>query len=322
MKKFITSGLLFLVIGLVLLAITGFVSKRVVENIYSPKQFKLNQKLRTLVIGDSGLMGYDPKTIERSINYARGGESYFYNYYKLKFCTENNPQIRNIILSFQCASFSSFFEDKRRLFIRPLNRFYMILDDEGKEEVRSWSKEYIWSTLKYDYGIPVDVFGNLDKTSDINSGRKLNYPFLKKYAPIAKSSSIKLDKIEKAIHTHYYKYNKEANKQELMKRSLLMESYLYKIIAYCKEKDLRLILVNNPLHPEYKKRIPKQYTALYEKVKRRVRIRHPEVEFYDFSELELKDEEYRNGNHVNYHGGQILSKEVNDILYKKKKSKK
>ncbi len=197
MKKFITYGILFVIIGCLLFVLTGFISKNVVNTIYSPKNFHINKKLRTLVLGDSGMMGYDPKMIKRSANYAKGGESYFYNYYKLKFFTENNPHIRNIILSFQYSSASSFFEDRRRLFIRPLNRYYMILDDEGKNEVRSWSKEYFWSTMKHDYGMPVDVLSNWDKHQDVKHGRKLNYPFFNRYFPIAKTSNVKLDKIEK-----------------------------------------------------------------------------------------------------------------------------
>jgi hypothetical protein len=70
-------------------------------------------QITTLAIGDSHMAtGFDPRFFSGSFNFALHGETYVYNYFKLKHILENNPQIRIVLLPLDFHSFSSWRADK------------------------------------------------------------------------------------------------------------------------------------------------------------------------------------------------------------------
>ncbi len=78
-------------------------------------------QVTTLAVGDSHMAaGFDPRSFDGSFNFALPGETYVYNYYKLKHVLEDNPRIRTVLLPLDFHSFSSWRAD------RELRDFYWV----------------------------------------------------------------------------------------------------------------------------------------------------------------------------------------------------
>lgn len=324
--KFYLRVILFLSLGFLVMGLLSFTYKKMIINpLITPSNFEEKDKITTLILGDSHSRTlFNPRYIKNSVNHGRAGENFFYNYYKLLFFTKNNPQIKNIVLSFSYHSLSTFNENKRNLFSRPLKRYYMLLDDEGKDIVKGFNESYISNYLKYDIGLPIFLNEDLKNIKRYYQGEALHYPFLSHYISGKGNSKLTKKRVSHSIDRHYYMdFDKEVSKRsskkegKISKRSDLMVKYLKKIAHFCKKNKLKLHLVHTPIHKSYEKQVPREYKILYTRTIRQLKKKYKCINFINLSDFPLKDIHFRDGDHVNQKGATIISKEFNKLINKR-----
>ena len=89
-------------------------------------------------------------------------------------------------------------------------------------------------------------------------------------------------------------------------------SKLQKIIAFCHENNLEITLIRSPQH----KRLP---VLRNEKEYQRVRDSlFSDLEFLDFNDFDLDDEEFSDLDHLNYKGARKFSSYFNEFMQNKK----
>src|SRR5690606_13238176 len=94
MKKFLLKISIFLG-GLFLIIFIVFGANRYLSN------FRINSKDTTLIIGHShSECAYNDSLITGVANYSDSGETYFYNYIKLKKLIQQNPHVNKILIEF------------------------------------------------------------------------------------------------------------------------------------------------------------------------------------------------------------------------------
>jgi hypothetical protein len=80
-------------------------------------------------------------------------------------------------------------------------------------------------------------------------------------------------------------------------------TYLQKIIELCKNENVELVVLNTPLHPYYKNKIPKKFIDKYNEL-----IINNSLKQIDFSGLDLSDSCFiPDGDHVSERGATITS---------------
>ena len=117
-RKHLFKGLLFLFIfSLINYGLSYLFKKGRLEKsrtgIIDSQFYKAEKKIKVLAMGDSHVAtGFDPRVFKNAFNFSLYGENYIYNYYKLKYILQRNPQIRVIILPIDLHSFSSWRADR------------------------------------------------------------------------------------------------------------------------------------------------------------------------------------------------------------------
>lgn len=106
------------------------------------------------------------------------------------------------------------------------------------------------------------------------------------------------DAMENRILYQYYQGN------TLNELSNINITYLKRILAFCKEKNIELVLVNTPLHKYYLKRIPGFYKEKYQELVNNMKIRVINLN------LHLEDNSFTpDGDYFNYDGALIFTDE-------------
>src|SRR5690606_40009790 len=106
MKKFLLKISIFLG-GLFLIIFIVFGANRYLSN------FRINSKDTTLIIGHShSECAYNDSLISGVANYSDSGETYFYNYIKLRQLIKQNPQINKVLIEFTNNQIENFIDER------------------------------------------------------------------------------------------------------------------------------------------------------------------------------------------------------------------
>jgi hypothetical protein len=317
MKKFLINLGLFLLVACAMTAAISLANKYFIINaIYNPHLFRLGTK-DSLAVGASDIeFSLSPEIIKNSCNVACPAENYFYSYYKLRFILKGNPQIKTVILGFGYpgltqASGKDLYGGKAISFY---DRYFMLLDGEGRKTVSGFNRYYLVSLAKFHYGLPVEFYKQTDllwrvffNTVDITTypfwgGFQKDMDFFKK---------IPRQKVDSTIVRHYYIENK------MVEKSDVLINYLMKIVSLCREKKLRLILLKTPLMKEYFDRVPDYYKRLSDETLNRVKTLYPSVEYYDYNSFSLPDDHFIDCDHLNRKGADMFSAQLNRDIFPK-----
>ena len=291
---------------------------RSIYNIKSYKYvFELNKDINTLIIGDSHPMSsLDPDIIKNSKNISLDSENYFFTYYKLKYYISYNSHIKNVILGFSTHNVSKM-SSEMFIFHEPtekqvLERYYRILDFEGKYRIMSSRKYFIISVLKYDLGIPLEIYKDdflLKKLFNRNIYES-DYKFVGEFYKSDKSNVNNKD-IQKKIKEYYYNdhmiYPGESD---------LNIEYLNKIIEMCSKKGIKVYLYSSPVFPTFKELIPKENLIDFERVKKDVIQNHKNTVYIDHTDYVLERKDYGDQDHLNSLGAKVVSHIIYGILLK------
>jgi len=260
----------------------------------------IKEKTRIVITGDSHTQTaiYD-KILPNSKNTSVPSETYFFSYNKIKRIIEE-ARIDTLIIGFSPHKLA-YFQDKKLLGIKEEKRtaklyitFFECLDIKS-----------IFFLLQHNFRGVISVFPEIIK-KPFDAKKRLEYSFIG-FAYRSKKSNLDSKLIEKKIRIHYNK-----SKSEVYQISKYQIVYLNKLIGLCDQNNIKLILINIPVHPLYKEQIPKYYFNSYYDLVAQLEIMN--VEFVDYSNIIYPVSCYGDGEHLNFYGAKLFSKKlVNDI---------
>ncbi|WP_282039813.1 hypothetical protein [Saccharicrinis aurantiacus] len=293
MKKFAINIPRFIIAPLI------FVCTLIMITRYQAQKITVGNSTQIIIAGDSHTeTGLNDEIIKNSLNIAQSSELFIYTYSKIKAIINNNPQINKVILG---VSFHSFAKEYDRFLENPdrtkgmFPRYFTVMDINSCLDIPQ-------ITLNGAYKI---IRSLIDFPFSANSIQE--YSFIGKYYKSSKNN-LNDSTINIAIQRHYFypDYNKETSLY-----SDYQQKYLINIVEYCENNNIDLVLVNTPISPGYMERIPKNYISNYYSLINTIKDK---VHFYDFHALEMPQECYGDGDHLNSKGAEKLSLIFNKIM--------
>lgn len=256
----------------------------------------LNENTKSLIIGDSHTyVAINDKKLNNIQNVSWNAEGYIYTYAKLRHILNNEPKVSEIFLGLSYHNFSGYYDnyiygDLAKYFS---HRYIGVLSFEEYFEIGSNA------SLFNIYGISRDAIKKGIKaiaTKDC----AIYGSFPEK--PLEVIYNIK--HMETRIKYQYY------NKTEVVDTSAINIRYLNKIVDLCKERNIKLIMFQTPMHKDYISRVPKKYVQYFHHF-----IQRNNLHLFDFSGLELPDSCYLDdGDHVNYYGAVLTTNAFKEYI--------
>jgi len=298
--------------GLIILCIIPFsvATKLSLHDMLYSYSFILTPNINTIIAGDShSEVSLDPDILSKSINISSSGESVFYTYYKLKhFLTLNKGRVRKIVLALSYHNISKKYQedylyaDEKSDF--SLKEYYIYLDKEGKNEIKK-SNNYIKYMLKYDLGIPIREYKDYDKYKFLlNKNSSKNN--IKGYGGFRSGfeSDLSIQRIKNKINTYFY--NEDG---KYTATSDLIIEYIWKIIALCKNNNIKIYIYNSPLHKDFYSLVPENIINKYNNLIVSFKKKYNNLIVYDVSRKPLKDSYFKDGDHLNKLGSVVISQD-------------
>lgn len=286
MSKFLKNIIVFVCIGLVLSLINIAVNSYIIDH------YLIIEDSRVLVIGDSYTeRGINPDAFDSANNIAQSAEPYKITFWKLKTVLKK-VQPDTLILGFShhnISEFNDFKLNNSAVSHEMFKRYYPIFKPYGKDHSNIDKIGFYKTYLKQMALFP----------------HKRHFKFIGKHAN-SKNSNIS-DSL-KVIQRHYY------NEEEAHGVSKESIRYLDSIISISKHYNIKLLLVNCPVHKEYAKRIPEVFKNKFQQLSRR--LENEGIQIYDFSNVHYTDSLYLNADHLNELGAKRFTKSLLDTLQK------
>jgi hypothetical protein len=283
MKLFLRRIGLFLFIlfcfSATVLAVLDYLNNRAFRN------YKMNPDVTTVFMGDSHIQcAVNDALLTKSRNFAQSAEASYYTYHKMKVLLETNPGIKKVYLGLGYHNISNHYDGyifgKHAKDIAA--RYFLILPLKDQLMIISRNP-----------GDFIELMGNV-----WNNGIK----------------NIHLEKADNTLLGHYENYwsNVAAKKSAIDKRVLLQFyengrlrdfskfniRYIQKMIELCRSANIELVIVNAPVHPYYKAKVPPVFKDKYGRL-----IGENKLEVFSFDALKLNDGSYvPDGDHISAEG--------------------
>jgi len=286
MTKFLRNTITFFIIFYgsllgILLTSNYFINKNA--------NFKLGNDIDKIMLGNSQPeCAYNDSLIFNFKNLAKSAETYFYTYQKLKKVVEQNPQIKTVFIEFNPTNVLVR-EDQKiwrdRYINHHLPNYNAFLD----------SKDHKLLVLKNSVGYQHAILKSLSRNIERIASNRYNY----------------IDSIGGYLYLNRNKITKNPdslapnnNKQyqiENVNLSTYDILYLDKIIQLCHTKNITIYLIRSPYHKQY---IGNAYESIFQQIKKE---RYGNIEFLDFKDFPLHNDEFGDLQHLNYKGARKFS---------------
>lgn len=290
MKNFLKKLGVFLFSITFVLTIIVLGSKYVIK---SQSNFDVNEDITKLVIGHShSECSVDDSILDNSINLSASGESYFYNYQKLRKVLGDNAQINTVFIEFANSQIDSVMDDwiwghqKMSYYLQYYSPFLdsedfnLLLKNNSTDLFSSYSvatRKHLYRILRGDYHF-VDEIGS--------------------YA------DARLSKVDEMIAKK--KFNSTISKSQTLSETNL--SYLRKIIDFCRENNVQVFLIRSPQHPLYADLINE---PIYQNV---LNTQFNDIELLDFDNMYFPNSHYLDLHHLNYKGARQFTTLFNNLI--------
>lgn len=261
--------------------------------IKSQSTFSIDEDITKLFIGHSHTAcSINDSILNNSINLSASGESYFYNYQKLKLVANANKQINTLFIEFANNNVDSVMDDwtwgfRKMSYYLPYyspfmesDDFNILLDHNSTDLIASYSI----ATRKHLYRI---ISGDYDLVDDIGG-----------FEPA------KLSMVEELIAKNDFNPTLSDN-QSL---SVVNLSYLRKMIELCKTKNIKVFLIRSPQHPLF---ADLKNESIYQNV---LKTQFNDVELLDFDGMNFPNSHYLDLHHLNYKGAEQFSTLFNNLI--------
>ncbi|MCF7919782.1 MAG: hypothetical protein K9N06_07710 [Candidatus Cloacimonetes bacterium] len=282
----------------------------VIKTIKDDRHCLLPENTEMLIMGDSHSMtGIMPDEHINTLNSAKRAEILPMTYLKLRFYTENNPQIKYIILS---LGYHSLTWNREEVMYLPeavsyyCDNYFQLYDKEMRQLASTGQGTYYLSWLKFVVGVPLELSKNISQYLRIHLGT-FNYSyypfwggFTEMEAPVIDNNS------EIPIHRHFFRYS---NRVEM---SNIMIDYFERIIKYCNERGIDIFVVNTPVVREYFEKVPEGYKSGMDRVLDKMSTKYCNLYYLDYSQMEMPGTCWLDSDHLSIEG----AKKFSGILYK------
>lgn len=291
MKKFILNLAVF---SLIISA--GFIAYFLVISNLSLKtaeNYRFGKNINKLIAGDSRTQySINDKILNNSRNISQNSEGLLYTYYKLKLLLKNNPEIDTVLLGVSYHTFSSYYADIRN---KPevSGRYFFVLP--VTEQLRSLTDTK--NTL------PLIQFALSEGTKNLYNN-KPDTTLLGGYDCYTTTKRINDSVIADRINFQFFEGGRE---RELFEENII---YFNKIAELCKERNIRLIIINTPMHKQYSAKVPAKF-----KNELRELIKNNGLYEINFDTLILSDADFLpDGDHLQESGAKLTSDYLNKLL--------
>ncbi|MGB0981440.1 MAG: hypothetical protein ACPGUH_04995 [Winogradskyella sp.] len=282
MKLFIKKIATFLV-----LMVLTFVLSFIVISIVGSEKI-VNTTNVNIVLGDSNTeCAINDGVLDNTINISSSGDSYFYQYLKLKKIVSDNTKIDTLYLSFSPHNVYGndwLFGKKNKVETTFTHYFALMTIDEKLMFIKNKPKAVVFSVFK----------------SPLRSAKlAANYALNKNYN-YGGFSNINRNKLDVAI--------KKINETFQYKTMAINEvKYLKIIVSFCKANNIPLVFINTPKRNEILAFNNYRVTDFYSFY----RTHFSEIPFLDYSGFLLSDDQYGDLTHLNSSGAKYFSKYLN-----------
>jgi hypothetical protein len=252
--------------------------------------FTLPSSKTVLVVGDSHIeCAVNDEILTNAFNFAQAGASHFYSYLKVKAILDNNPQIDTVVL---CHSFDDLDESRDEWFsgaqhIRKMMPLYLFLFDSSDFRTLLASNPY-------------DVCLNVHQTPLVGVKKMIQH----------RSSNGSLDRWGTYVRLKRDKLREAkqlfaaAPKNDDVTYSRYQQEYLLKIYHLVRARNIKLILLNTPIHPMLEEEQARYQDSYYAFVRREL----PEAVIVNHANLAFPEECFADLEHLNYQGSERYSK--------------
>lgn len=282
MKYYVLSLLKFALVFFLLIAVQLVFFTSIIAKFAS---FDIPREKTILILGDSETeTALNDTLIKHSINLSQGADAMFYSYMKLKKIYENNPQIETVILGFSPDTYcSALFYDVPVMKARFTNYFYILQYKDFKDIL-------LYSFEGFARGI--SVLGKYFlKTPHILQTKNIREVIIGGFQPRPIDSTI----LAKSIIKGEYAMENIPDP--------LSVKYFDKIVRYCNEFKIKLIVINTPVHKvliEKRAETKKSYLNF-------LNARKDRLTLWDCENFQVPDSLFYDVNHFNYKGANLFS---------------
>ena len=283
--KFSIFSLLFVLSLTMLVLLSSLIVKQNTSVILSPN-------INKIIIGHSySETAFDDSMITGIKNCSESGESYFYNYQKLKIILNDNQQVDTVFINF------------------------------SNNQVFSDMNDWIWGEKYMNYNLT--KYQPWCEKEDILLCAKNNFFIFSQIQAVVIKNNLK--KIIKNNYTDpllvggYKAMTKKITKEEKQaaindntyKISELNLKYLKKMIELCIQKNIKVIFLRPPVKEI---NLNQSVEVEFQKIRKKY---FAKIEFWDFINLPLnKKTHFYDNTHVNKEGSRIVSLELKDKITK------
>jgi hypothetical protein len=287
MQKFIKNVLFFLSIPtIVLLALfTGltYLNKKSFDN------YRLNADIHTLFIGDSHVqMAINDSLLPFAKNLSQNSESFKFSYYKLETLLKQNPSVKNVYLGCGYHSLSDYNDDYIfGIYSKDISaRYFFILP----------FREQLQTMVDNRKALPTYI-RNIFELGAHNITQNKQPSFLGFYENTFENACIQDKSMSKRIQNQFF------DNGRVRGFSATNFFYLTQIIKLCQNNQIQLRLINTPIHPIYKSKIPQKFLMHYDSI-----VTQSHLSLFDFNNLNLKDSCFiPDGDHVSASGALLVT---------------
>lgn len=268
-----------------------YLSRKLVE------KCDLNDNAKSLIMGDSHTMwAISDADIDGLQNVSWNAESYIFTFAKLRYILNKEHNITEIFLGFSYHNLSSYYDHyiygEKMEYI--LYRYIGVLNYQEFIEISANSSFGFMLSPKILYGVSKSMLTNDCVLFGIGA-----------YKPM--KNTFNMEHLENRIQEQYY------NKTEVIDTSEINIRYLKKIVDLCKEKNIKLTMLQTPMHKSYIKKVPKIYIEYFDHF-----IKSNNLDLFDFQNLELPDSCFLpDADHVNYYGLKLTTQAFKNYYEKR-----
>jgi hypothetical protein len=258
--------------------------------------YRLEKSPSVLILGNSFTeCALNDRLIGSSINYSQSADTYYYIYYKAIKLIEANSSVNKLMLGCSDGQFSERMTE------------WIYRDEYLSEKYPKLShligiKEKLFllahNPLKF-MEISCSAFVN---KADFLFYKNLNIPAKLKWGGYL---YLVRDDIPRSIFN--LKENASPMIPDRKATTNINTQYLLKIAAYCKNHNIELILIRTPLHKFCSRPLEKELKNL-------LANELAGVEFWDYVDYPLQDDEFGDFSHLNLRGARIFSSAIEKRL--------
>jgi hypothetical protein len=295
MKTFILHSTLFSLCLLITLVVILFLTNTIISQRAS---FKIADSVKYIIIGHSHPeCAFNDSLIDNCSNFSQSGESYFYNYFKIRQLLKSNSQIEAV-------------------FIEYTNN---LINKEMDEWI--WGERYM--SVRYPKYAPFmdnkDLFVLLSHNfKDFVNDQKLlfkknlhriidgKYNYIR-WRELGRYNYLIRDKTDSLVAAMANRSTGNIS-QTNVEISEINIFYLEKIVQVCRSHNVKVFFIRSPLHKLY------QGISNRKKFKEIRTTRFARVEYIDFKNYPLLDSEFGDFEHLNYRGAKKFSIFFNQLI--------